>query len=49
MFQHHDTTKRGEIPAGTSAEVDAACKKWNLCDHLCVMLYAVLKQHLQGE
>jgi hypothetical protein len=49
MFLNHNTTSRGEIPVDTSAEVVAACKKWSLCDHLCLMLYGVLKRHLQGE
>jgi hypothetical protein len=49
MFLDHNTTSRGDVPADTSAEVVAACKKWSLCDYFCLMLYGVLKRHLQGE
>jgi hypothetical protein len=48
MFPDYNTTSRGEIPADTSAEVAAACKKWSLCDSFCLMLYEVLKRHLKG-
>jgi hypothetical protein len=49
MFLNHNTTSRGEIPVDTSAEVVAACKKWSLCDHFCLMPYGVLKRHLHRE
>jgi hypothetical protein len=49
MFLDYNTTRRGDIPADTRAEVAAACKKWSLCDSFCLMLYEVLKGHLQGE
>jgi hypothetical protein len=44
-----DFDTEGGLPADASAEVVAAYKKWNLCEHFCLMLYAAVKKHLGSE
>lgn len=38
----------GELPVGTSEEMEKAFKKWNLCDHFCLFLYRFLKDYAES-